>query len=353
MGIGITVLLLLCLGALCVVIGAILLIVAAFRESVGWGLAVIFIPFASLVFLFKHWDAAKVAFLFQAGGIALVGVLFSMGLLSGINLMRRAVADGLVQKSHYVIITPTTNFVAEAPAPAQAAETPADAPAAPLAEPAGEEDPKDPMRLRGRSLDDVVKIMGPPRGRMLADQRVCLLYPGFSFFSDDGRTISSVQRESDTVPWSAAVSKTPPAKGSRAKPPPDRAPAKTAATGSAPPKTAPKAEKDAGDVKVISNGGQRVDLSSLLVPAKVTIVDFYADWCGPCRQLSPHLEQMAREDPDVVLRKVNIVNWGTEVCHQFNISSVPNVRVFDRQGRMVGQPTHQLDSIASSVSAAK
>jgi thioredoxin 1 len=40
----------------------------------------------------------------------------------------------------------------------------------------------------------------------------------------------------------------------------------------------------------------------------VTVVDFYADWCGPCKQLSPSLEQMARTDPEIALRKIDIVN---------------------------------------------
>ena len=46
------------------------------------------------------------------------------------------------------------------------------------------------------------------------------------------------------------------------------------------------------------------------VPGKLVLFDFYADWCGPCRQISPHLERLAQSDPDVVLVKVDIVDWG-------------------------------------------
>ncbi len=88
-------------------------------------------------------------------------------------------------------------------------------------------------------------------------------------------------------------------------------------------------------VEVISHGAQ-VDIARHLALGNVTVVDFYADWCGPCKQLSPSLEQMARTDPEVALRKIDIVNWKTPVVRQFNIHSVPQVNVYNRGGRLVG-----------------
>jgi len=88
-------------------------------------------------------------------------------------------------------------------------------------------------------------------------------------------------------------------------------------------------------ITVISHGAQ-VDINQHLAFGSVTVVDFYADWCGPCRQLSPSLEQMARSDPEVALRKIDIVNWRTAVVQQFNIHSIPQVNVYDRSGRLVG-----------------
>jgi thiol-disulfide isomerase/thioredoxin len=88
-------------------------------------------------------------------------------------------------------------------------------------------------------------------------------------------------------------------------------------------------------ITVISHGAQ-VDINQHLVPGNVTIVDFYADWCGPCRELSPSLEQLASNDPEVALRKIDIVNWRSAVVQQFNIHSIPQVNVYDRSGRLVG-----------------
>ena len=106
-------------------------------------------------------------------------------------------------------------------------------------------------------------------------------------------------------------------------------------------------------VEVISHRAQ-VDIKQHLALGNVTIVDFYADWCGPCRQLSPSLEQMARTDPEIALRKIDIVNWKTAVAQQFNIHSVPQVNVYDRSGRLVGTVLGaDLEKVKSYVAQAK
>src|SRR5467141_2559729 len=106
-------------------------------------------------------------------------------------------------------------------------------------------------------------------------------------------------------------------------------------------------------VEVISHGAQ-VDINKHLALGSVTVVDFYADWCGPCRQLSPNLEQMARTDPEIVLRKIDIVDWKTAVVKQYNIHSVPQVNVYNRGGRLVGTVVGaDVDKVKSYVAQAK
>ena len=106
-------------------------------------------------------------------------------------------------------------------------------------------------------------------------------------------------------------------------------------------------------IEVISHGAQ-VDISKHLALGNVTVVDFYADWCGPCRQLAPSLEQLARSDPEIALRKIDIVNWKMPVAQQYNVHSIPQVNVYNRGGSLVGTVTGpDIDKIKSYVAQAK
>ena len=87
--------------------------------------------------------------------------------------------------------------------------------------------------------------------------------------------------------------------------------------------------------EVITHGAQ-VDIARHLALGNVTVVDFYADWCPACKYLSPSLEQMAQTDPEIALRKIDIVNWNTAVVKQYNIRSIPQVNVYNRGGQLVG-----------------
>ena len=69
-------------------------------------------------------------------------------------------------------------------------------------------------------------------------------------------------------------------------------------------------------------------------PGKVVIIDFYADWCGPCRQLAPILDQLATEHEDsVVVGKINVDKF-PDLATQQGVSSIPDVRIF-RAGKLV------------------
>ena len=57
-------------------------------------------------------------------------------------------------------------------------------------------------------------------------------------------------------------------------------------------------------------------------------VDFYADWCGPCRMLAPALEQIADAHPEIKVGKVN-VDEAPALAARFGISSIPFVARFE------------------------
>lgn len=89
------------------------------------------------------------------------------------------------------------------------------------------------------------------------------------------------------------------------------------------------------------------------VPGKVTLLYFWAAWCGPCRQLSPALQQMADTDHDIALRKINADEDAAEV-QEHNITALPVVKVYNRGGSLVGTVTGaDLAKIKSYVTQAK
>ncbi|MFT4689434.1 MAG: thiol-disulfide isomerase/thioredoxin [Limisphaerales bacterium] len=112
-------------------------------------------------------------------------------------------------------------------------------------------------------------------------------------------------------------------------------------------------DKTVSYMEIHSQGGAEVDVKSLMPAGKITIVDFYADWCGPCRKISPQLESIAKENPDVVLRKVDIVRWGTPVTAQYKIRSVPNIRVYGMDKQQIGESTHDLGIVQTYIAQAK
>jgi len=68
-------------------------------------------------------------------------------------------------------------------------------------------------------------------------------------------------------------------------------------------------------------------LQEVLESEVPVLVDFYADWCGPCQQLAPVLEELAAELPDAKIVKVN-VDENPALSRQYGISSIPNLLVF-------------------------
>lgn len=199
----------------------------------------------------------------------------------------------------------------------------------------------------GSTKEEVIDRLGTPEAEIKRLSRETLFYGNHQITLAHGRV---VEMEPDAEWWILA------AKEESASPSSD--PFTVATSQGAQPEAAleppsAQAHREEPAVRVIKRNGARIDLKEIVVPGKVTIVDFYADWCAPCRRISPHLEQMAETNEDVYLRKVDMVKWGTPVAQQYGLRSIPNIRVFDRRGSMVGQPTPSLQLVQQYVGQAK
>ena len=83
-------------------------------------------------------------------------------------------------------------------------------------------------------------------------------------------------------------------------------------------------------MKVATN----TNFTELIQDSKLVIVDFWATWCGPCRMLSPILDEVEAEMPDkITVVKVN-VDDADEIAAQYRIMSIPTL-LFIKNGEIV------------------
>jgi len=69
---------------------------------------------------------------------------------------------------------------------------------------------------------------------------------------------------------------------------------------------------------------------------KIVLIDFYADWCGPCQTLLPTIHKLAEEfEGDVTIKKVNVDQNG-ELAAQFEVRSIPTL-VYLNNGKEIGR----------------
>jgi thioredoxin 1 len=213
----------------------------------------------------------------------------------------------------------------------QKAEQPAQAAAA----------PETPLFFPGQPIDEVQKLLGEPNGTINIDNRTVLLYGQEALTFINGRWINC----QPDIRKRIADGKKAAAKQAAAK-----KPAQRAATPAAK-QTAVK--EPAQQAAAPTATGTPGEYSGLVSPGTITVVDFYATWCGPCKQMAPILDRLVSQQSGVVLRKVDIGDWGSSVAKKYNITSVPNVRVFDKHGKMIGAPTSDPNQVARYIEQAK
>ena len=94
------------------------------------------------------------------------------------------------------------------------------------------------------------------------------------------------------------------------------------------------------DIQTVSHG-EKIRVKDHLTPGKITVFDYYADWCGPCHLLSPKLERLVLKYENLALRKVNLVDYESKAALQatreFRMPGLPFTRIFNDRGKLLGQ----------------
>lgn len=79
------------------------------------------------------------------------------------------------------------------------------------------------------------------------------------------------------------------------------------------------------------------NFESVKTNEKPVLLDFYADWCGPCRMVSPIVDEIAEENPQYLVGKIN-VDKEPELAQSFGVLSIPTLAVM-KNGKVIRQST--------------
>lgn len=90
--------------------------------------------------------------------------------------------------------------------------------------------------------------------------------------------------------------------------------------------------------------GEKIQLEDYLIPGKTMIVDFYSDYCPPCRMLAPKLKELVEKRPDLAVVKVDInrpghqgIDWQSPVAQQFGLRQIPHLKLYGPDGELVAE----------------
>jgi thiol-disulfide isomerase/thioredoxin len=89
------------------------------------------------------------------------------------------------------------------------------------------------------------------------------------------------------------------------------------------------------------NPGGEFDIEPYLQKGKINIVDFYSDYCPPCRKISPLLKKLDKQRQDLVVLPVDInrkgikgIDWMSPLAQQYKLNSIPHFLIFDADGNL-------------------
>jgi thiol-disulfide isomerase/thioredoxin len=102
-----------------------------------------------------------------------------------------------------------------------------------------------------------------------------------------------------------------------------------------PPPTPSKPVPEPEKMSQINAPGAVVDIEKSLVPGYVTVIDFWAEWCGACHVVGEMLTTGVAQEPKILIRKVDVgADAFTPVAAAYQIGGLPHYRVYDKHGKM-------------------
>ena len=70
------------------------------------------------------------------------------------------------------------------------------------------------------------------------------------------------------------------------------------------------------------------NITEVLKEKKITVVDFWATWCGPCKMLSPIIDELSKNNTDITIGKIN-VDENPNISSQYNVRGIPTLIFFE------------------------
>lgn len=101
---------------------------------------------------------------------------------------------------------------------------------------------------------------------------------------------------------------------------------------------------------VVLAQGEEIQITEHLDAGRITVIDFYSEYCPPCRRIAPYLLKLHQDRADITVVKVDInrpgvrgIDWGSPVAKQYGLKSIPHFQIYDPEGRLLAEGRAAMD----------